>query len=60
MDNCANKFIRSNHRIMEVFMEVQATIVQKRVDEMNAQAALIDAQNQTENISEVSQWFNDT
>lgn len=53
---CANKFIRSNHRIMEVYVEVQAAIVQKRIEEMNAQAmqaqAALEQQNQTQSTAE--------
>ena len=40
---------------MEVYMEVQAVIVQKRVDEMNAAQAALEAKNNEETKIEIAQ-----
>ncbi|XP_008208702.1 mitochondrial import inner membrane translocase subunit Tim10 B [Nasonia vitripennis] len=53
VDTCAQKFIHTNHRVMEVYMEVQAAIVQKRIDEMNAAQAAIEAKSAEEQNVEV-------
>jgi len=36
VDTCTQKFIHTNHRVMETFMEVQAVIIQKRIEEATA------------------------
>ncbi|XP_015598243.1 mitochondrial import inner membrane translocase subunit Tim10 B-like [Cephus cinctus] len=53
INNCAQKHINANHRVMEVFMEVQPTLVNKRIEEMNAAQALIDAQQEQQKLETV-------
>ncbi|XP_014224959.1 mitochondrial import inner membrane translocase subunit Tim10 B-like [Trichogramma pretiosum] len=36
VESCAKKYILTNHRMMKVFIEAQAQIVQRRIEEMNA------------------------
>lgn len=38
VNTCARKHINVNHKIMQVYMEVQPLIVQQRMDEMNKKA----------------------
>jgi len=44
VNNCAQKYIYANHKVMEIFMEVQPIMVRKRMEEMNA--AALEEQNQ--------------
>lgn len=46
ISNCAQKYIHANHKIMEIFMEVQPIMVRKRMEEMNTTQAALEAQNQ--------------
>ncbi|KAL0103469.1 hypothetical protein PUN28_017608 [Cardiocondyla obscurior] len=46
VNNCALKYIHANHKIMEIFMEVQPMMVRKRMEEINAQQSTLEAQNQ--------------
>ncbi|XP_058805365.1 mitochondrial import inner membrane translocase subunit Tim10 B-like [Phymastichus coffea] len=46
VEACAQKFILTNHRIMEIFMEVQAVIVQNRIGNMNVTEQAMEATNQ--------------
>ncbi|KAK2581139.1 hypothetical protein KPH14_007951 [Odynerus spinipes] len=40
--NCAEKHIHANHKIMELYMEIQPVLVQKRIEETNnIQAAIV-------------------
>ena len=36
MSRCADKHVKVNNKVMEIYMEVQPLITQKRIDEMNA------------------------
>ncbi|XP_014209619.1 mitochondrial import inner membrane translocase subunit Tim10 B [Copidosoma floridanum] len=44
---CTNKFVLMNHRVMKTFMEVQAVIVQKRMEELSAGQAAMEAQKKS-------------
>lgn len=46
VSNCAQKYIHANHKIMEIFMEVQPIMVRKRMEEINTTEAALEAQNQ--------------
>ncbi|XP_012214907.1 mitochondrial import inner membrane translocase subunit Tim10 B [Linepithema humile] len=46
VSNCAQKHIYANHKVMEIFMEVQPVMVRKRMEEMNAAQAALEEQNQ--------------
>ncbi|KAL6260147.1 hypothetical protein P5V15_007682 [Pogonomyrmex californicus] len=46
INNCAQKYIHANHKIMEIFMEVQPAMVRKRMEEINTTQAALEAQNQ--------------
>ncbi|EFN73691.1 hypothetical protein EAG_08488 [Camponotus floridanus] len=46
VSNCAQKYIHANHKIMEIFMEVQPIMVRKRIEEINTTQAALEAQNQ--------------
>ncbi|XP_067000535.1 mitochondrial import inner membrane translocase subunit Tim10 B [Anabrus simplex] len=43
VDNCAQKHVNVNHKIMQVYMEVQPEINQRRIDEMNKAQAELEA-----------------
>ncbi|XP_076233213.1 mitochondrial import inner membrane translocase subunit Tim10 B [Calliopsis andreniformis] len=46
---CLEKHIHANHKMMEIFMEVQPVLVQRRIEEVqSAQAALEATQSQVE------------
>ncbi|KAJ9593972.1 hypothetical protein L9F63_014613 [Diploptera punctata] len=36
VSRCTNKHVKVNNKIMEIYMEVQPLIVNKRIEEMNA------------------------
>ncbi|XP_012264047.2 mitochondrial import inner membrane translocase subunit Tim10 B [Athalia rosae] len=38
ISNCVQKHINANHKIMEVYVQVQPILVNKRIKEMNAAA----------------------
>ncbi|KAG7209048.1 hypothetical protein KM043_015207 [Ampulex compressa] len=42
--NCVEKHVHANHKIMEVYMEVQPIMVRRRIDEMNAAQEALEAQ----------------
>jgi len=44
INNCAQKFIHVNHKIMQIFVEVQPIILNKRMEELNT--AVLETQNQ--------------
>ncbi|KAL6439288.1 hypothetical protein ACFW04_003873 [Cataglyphis niger] len=46
VSNCAQKYIHTNHKIMEVFMEVQPIMVRRRMEEINMTQAALETQNQ--------------
>ncbi|KAM0734875.1 Mitochondrial import inner membrane translocase subunit Tim10 B [Formica fusca] len=46
VSNCAQKYIHANHRIMEIFMEVQPIMVRRRMEEINTSQAALETQNQ--------------
>lgn len=46
--NCVEKHIHANHRIMEIFMEIQPLLVQKRMAEINNAQAALEANAQAE------------
>ncbi|CAL1676658.1 unnamed protein product [Lasius platythorax] len=46
ISNCAQKYIHANHKIMEIFMEVQPIMVRRRMEEINTTQAALEAQNQ--------------
>ncbi|XP_014479397.1 PREDICTED: mitochondrial import inner membrane translocase subunit Tim10 B-like [Dinoponera quadriceps] len=50
ISNCAQKYIRANHKIMEVFMEVQPIMVRKRMEEISATQAALEAQAQDQQV----------
>ncbi|XP_011871967.1 PREDICTED: mitochondrial import inner membrane translocase subunit Tim10 B [Vollenhovia emeryi] len=52
VSNCAQKYIHANHKIMEIFMEVQPILVQKRMNEMNQAQAALEAQDQQLKVEE--------
>lgn len=37
VDNCAKKFVNINHRVMGVYIGVQASLTQKRINEVEEQ-----------------------
>ncbi|KAM9788479.1 mitochondrial import inner membrane translocase subunit Tim10 B [Neosynchiropus ocellatus] len=39
VDHCAGKLIRSNHRIMETYVQLMPRMMQRRMDEMESKAA---------------------
>lgn len=39
MDNCAGKLIRSNHRLMNTYVQLMPRMVQRRMEEMESKAA---------------------
>lgn len=46
VDSCAGKHVKMNHKIMQVYMEVQTIITNKRIEEMqNAQLAIAESQD---------------
>ncbi|XP_046743939.1 mitochondrial import inner membrane translocase subunit Tim10 B-like [Diprion similis] len=56
INNCAQKHINANHRIMEVYMEVQPLLVNKRIEEMNAaQAAAVAQQQQLQQDTQITE-----
>ncbi|XP_011165194.1 mitochondrial import inner membrane translocase subunit Tim10B isoform X2 [Solenopsis invicta] len=46
VNNCAQKYIHANHKIMEVFMEVQPLMMHKRIEEINTAQTTLEEQNQ--------------
>ncbi|XP_011700198.1 PREDICTED: mitochondrial import inner membrane translocase subunit Tim10 B isoform X2 [Wasmannia auropunctata] len=46
VSNCAQKYIHANHKIMEIFMEVQPVMVRKRMEEINTAQTELETQNQ--------------
>ncbi|KYM98563.1 Mitochondrial import inner membrane translocase subunit Tim9 B, partial [Cyphomyrmex costatus] len=46
ISNCAQKYIHTNHKIMEIFMEVQPKMVRKRMEEINMAQSALETQNQ--------------
>ncbi|XP_017889308.1 mitochondrial import inner membrane translocase subunit Tim10 B-like [Ceratina calcarata] len=47
IQNCSSKHINANHRIMEIFMEVQPAINRRNMEELRrAQSTLEAAQNE--------------
>ncbi|XP_029158772.1 mitochondrial import inner membrane translocase subunit Tim10 B-like [Nylanderia fulva] len=46
INNCAQKYIHANHKIMEIFVEVQPIMVRRRMEEVNSTQAALEAQNQ--------------
>ncbi|XP_012527983.1 mitochondrial import inner membrane translocase subunit Tim10 B [Monomorium pharaonis] len=52
VSHCAEKYIHANHKIMEVFMEVQPIMVRKRIDEINTAQRTLEAQNQQTKVEE--------
>ncbi|EZA49232.1 Mitochondrial import inner membrane translocase subunit Tim9 B, partial [Ooceraea biroi] len=46
VNNCAQKFIHANHKIMEIFVEVQPVMLRKRTEELNAAQTTLEAENQ--------------
>ncbi|KAH0949695.1 hypothetical protein HN011_012027 [Eciton burchellii] len=46
INNCAQKFIHVNHKIMQIFVEVQPMILSKRMEELNTAQAALETQNQ--------------
>ncbi|XP_018339897.1 PREDICTED: mitochondrial import inner membrane translocase subunit Tim10 B-like [Trachymyrmex septentrionalis] len=53
INNCVQKYIYTNHKMMEIFMEVQPRMVHKRIEEINmAQTAALEAQDQQVKVEE--------
>ncbi|XP_071653749.1 mitochondrial import inner membrane translocase subunit Tim10 B [Temnothorax longispinosus] len=48
VNNCAQKYIHANHKIMEIFMEVQPIMVRKRIEEITTAQTALEASQQTE------------
>ncbi|XP_070167963.1 mitochondrial import inner membrane translocase subunit Tim10 B [Polyergus mexicanus] len=46
VSNCAQKYIHANHKIMEIFMEVQPIMVHRRMEEINTSQAALETPNQ--------------
>ncbi|KAI4499748.1 hypothetical protein M0802_005004 [Mischocyttarus mexicanus] len=46
INNCAEKHIHANHKIMELYMEIQPVLVRKRIEEMNDTQAAIMTQSE--------------
>ncbi|XP_015190784.1 PREDICTED: mitochondrial import inner membrane translocase subunit Tim10 B [Polistes dominula] len=44
--NCTNKHVNTNHKIMELYMEIQPVLVRKRIEEMNNTQAATMAQSE--------------
>lgn len=55
VQNCAQKHINANHKVMEIYVEVQPILVEKRVKEINSAQALLEekakAESQQDNSS---------
>jgi len=50
VEQCTNKNVRVNHKVMAIYMEVQPLIVQKRIEEMDRlNASALQAQTETVN-----------
>lgn len=43
--NCTEKHVNANHKIMELYVEIQPVLVRKRIEEMNDTQAAIMAQS---------------
>lgn len=41
VENCAQKFVNINHRVMGVYVEVQSALTQKRINEVQEQNSVI-------------------
>ena len=52
IDSCTRNFINSNQRIMNVFVEVQSEMVQKKIKDMNSQTQNIQSPGIEEKESE--------
>lgn len=50
MKNCVDKHIHANHKTMEIFMEVQPVMMQKRMADMNNAQAALEANTQTQDV----------
>ncbi|XP_003701673.1 mitochondrial import inner membrane translocase subunit Tim10 B [Megachile rotundata] len=48
IENCSGKHINANHKIMEIFMEVQPLIIRKNVEEFQKSQANLETQVQNE------------
>lgn len=44
--NCTEKHVNTNHKIMELYVEIQPVLVRKRIEEMNNTQAAIMAQSE--------------
>ncbi|XP_003394141.1 mitochondrial import inner membrane translocase subunit Tim10 B-like isoform X2 [Bombus affinis] len=49
IENCSGKHIHANHKIMEIFMEVQPAIVRKSMEEFQKTQAALDAAQKEQN-----------
>lgn len=43
VDVCTKKYVNVNHKVMQVYMEVQPQIVNRKIEEMNKQQAAMAA-----------------
>ncbi|PSN38950.1 hypothetical protein C0J52_08938 [Blattella germanica] len=48
VSECANKHVKVNNKLMEIYMEVQPLIAQKRIDEMQAMQDKLEKQKESE------------
>ncbi|XP_034182061.1 mitochondrial import inner membrane translocase subunit Tim10 B [Osmia lignaria lignaria] len=48
IESCSGKHIHANHKIMEIFMEVQPTILRKSMEELQKSQADLETQTQQE------------
>lgn len=55
INNCAQKYVHANHRIMQIFMEVQPVIVRKRMEEVNATQETLESQIQDQQVEPTPQ-----
>lgn len=45
---CVDKHINANHKMMEIFIEIEPVLVQRRIEEVQSAQASLEAQPQIE------------
>lgn len=63
VDMCTKKHVSVNHKVMQVYMDIQPHLINKRIEEVNKQAAVLESQKiavtkteetDSENLNEVN------
>ncbi|EEB12345.1 mitochondrial import inner membrane translocase subunit Tim9 B, putative [Pediculus humanus corporis] len=61
VDMCTKKHVSVNHKVMQVYMEVQPEIINKRIEDMNKQqAAVEEAKNKNLEIDNKKKFIKDS